>query len=75
MFVLKGGFLGGTRTSLLGNVWQAVAQVLAATDRDVLLLSMERTDDEIEEYLRGHVGSGQARIRPSAWTRRTGDEG
>ena len=65
VFLITALFLACTTTSLIGNSWQAVGQVVASTDRETLLMSMERTDDEVDELLRSHGASEkQVRIRP-----------
>ena len=68
VFLVAGLFLARSTTSLLGNAWQAVAQVSAVVDDYVLVASTERTDSEVEEYIRCQGGlDGQVRVRPSVW--------
>jgi len=67
VFVVAALFLARTATSLLGNAWQAVGQVVDATEGDgeVLVAARERTDGEVYEYLRSRGGmEAQVRLRP-----------
>lgn len=67
VFVVAGLFLARTTTSLLGNAWQAVGQVVAVAEREMLLASVEKTDEEVDGYLRRHGASERrVRIRPRA---------
>ena len=65
VFAVAALFLARTATSLLGNAWQAVGQVVEATEGEVLVAARERTDDEVHEYLRSRGGmEAQVRLRP-----------
>lgn len=52
-------FLAGTKTSMLGNAWQAVAQVVELVDRDVLENTREMRDKDVQGILRARGQAGK----------------
>lgn len=69
-------FLLRTRASLLGNVWQAVGQVVELAGPEMVASSVQRTDEEVKEHLRA-AGLAQTpvRLRLVAPQRRTSYRG